>query len=104
MDCKSTYETNTVGQWNILRTLPGRWILILCGKTAVLSDVNFHLVETYRMVKDRPLEVMAALEHWSNDERSYYNVRETEYTDPIQRVAQFIYPELAGMVYIASTD
>ena len=34
---------------------------------------------------------MAALEHWSNDERSYYNVRETEYTDPIQRVAQFIY-------------
>ena len=35
--------------------------------------------------------MLAALRPWSNDERSYYKVREMEYEDAIHRVAQFIY-------------
>ena len=69
----------------------GSLYLAALPKAAILSDINPRLIETYRMVKDRPLEVITALESWGNDERSYYNIREVEYEDPIHRVAQFIY-------------
>ena len=58
---------------------------------AVLSDINPRLVETYQVLRDYPQSVIDALEVWTNDERSYYEIRETEYADPIHRVAQFIY-------------
>ena len=60
-------------------------------KRAILSDTNARLIETYRMIRDRVLEVMAALELWDNDERNFYRIRETEYADPVYRAAQFIY-------------
>ena len=59
--------------------------------SAVLSDVNWRLIETYQMIKDNPLDVMAILEKWSNDERNYYRIREQEYVDIFHRAAQFIY-------------
>ena len=60
-------------------------------KRAILSDVSSRLVETYQMLKDDPRAVLAAMEPWRNDEHSYYKVREMEFEDAVQRVAQFIY-------------
>ena len=63
----------------------------LPGK-AILSDVNLRLVETYQAIKDEPCAVISALERWSNDEHTYYRVREADFADStIDRVAQFIY-------------
>ena len=58
---------------------------------AVLSDVNPRLIETYQLLKDHPLAVISVLEGWSNDQDSYYRVREMDFGDAIARVAQFIY-------------
>lgn len=82
LDSQTYYEPFLGGGSVYFATLP---------KVSVLSDINPRLVETYQIIKYRPLEVMAALKDWRNDESSYYRVREMEFSDTIERVAQFIY-------------
>ena len=82
LDCQKYFEPFLGGGSVFFAALP---------KLAILSDVNLRLVETYQIIRDLPLEVMAVLGNWRNDERSYYKVREMEFSDPIERVAQFIY-------------
>ena len=63
----------------------------LLPERGVLSDVNERLVETYRSLRDEPLEVIAALERWENDEATYYLVRDFDYNVSAFRSAQLIY-------------
>ena len=58
---------------------------------AVLSDLNQRLIETYQQLRDIPLEVIDVLNKWANDERTYYEVRQTDFDDATARAAQFIY-------------
>ena len=59
--------------------------------TAVLSDLNLRLVEAYRALRDKPIEVIAILEKWANDKRTYYLVRDEDFGDSTHRAAQFIF-------------
>ena len=60
---------------------------------AVLSDCNWKLVETYRVVRDHPEELIAALQPHKNEKAYYYKVRAQDPNDlsPIQRAARLIY-------------
>ena len=59
--------------------------------SAVLADVNPRLVETYQLLRDDPLELIAILRKWVNDKGTYYRVRDIDFSDIPHRAAQFIY-------------
>ena len=63
----------------------------LLPERGVLSDANERLVETYRSLRDEPLEVISALDRWRNDEATYYRVRANNYGKRALRSAQLIY-------------
>ena len=44
-------------------------------KRAILNDRNPELVHTYRLVRDKPDEVIEAIYQWTPDEDTYYAVR-----------------------------
>jgi DNA adenine methylase len=56
-----------------------------------LSDVNEELINTYIEVRDNCHEVISFLERYSNDQESYYKIRETNYDNPTEMAARFIY-------------
>ena len=60
-------------------------------KTAVLSDLNMRLMETYEAVRSKPEQIMAVLARWPNDETTYYRVRDKVFLSNVTRSAQFIY-------------
>lgn len=45
-------------------------------RKAVLNDRNPELVHTWRMVQQRPEELIEAVEQWAVDEATYYHVRD----------------------------
>lgn len=63
----------------------------LLPEKGVLSDVNERLVETYRSLRDEPHKVIAALGRWTNDEATYYRVRDRRYLSNAFKSAQLIY-------------
>jgi DNA adenine methylase len=60
---------------------------------AVLSDINADLVETFRLVRDRPSDVHTAILQLKPGKESYYKIRAIRPTqlEPVQRAARFIY-------------
>lgn len=60
-------------------------------KKAILSDINEKLILTYRVVRDRPNDIIAILSKWKNDETTYYKIRGTDYKESTKQAAQFIY-------------
>lgn len=60
-------------------------------RQSYLSDLNGGLIETYQSVKENCSDVVSCLKEFRNDPDYYYRVRETVYTDPISKAAQFIY-------------
>ncbi|PAW92483.1 DNA adenine methylase [Mucilaginibacter sp. MD40] len=58
---------------------------------AFLSDLNKNLIETYNVVKTDVEDVIKRLKLFTNDEQSYYRIRESTYESPVERAAQFIY-------------
>ena len=69
----------------------GSLYLAALPNKAVLSDLNPRLIETYQLLKKDPHALISVLERWNNDKQTYYEVRETTFTDKVHRVAQFIY-------------
>ena len=49
------------------------------------------MIETYQSLKDEPLQVIAALEQWANNESTFYAIRDCEYNNKAERAAQLIY-------------
>lgn len=60
-------------------------------KKSFLSDANEELVNTYKMVKDNPEDIINILREYENTEDFYYKIRDSVFTDNIQRAARFIY-------------
>lgn len=60
---------------------------------ARLSDTNCKLIETYEIVRDRPDELIAALQPHRNEKRYYYKIRSQnpQKLTAVQRAARLIY-------------
>jgi DNA adenine methylase len=62
-------------------------------KTAILSDANEKLVETYHVVRNECSALVALLKYYDREHCSelYYRERSMVHTTPLLRAAQFIY-------------
>ncbi|MDN3582007.1 DNA adenine methylase [Mucilaginibacter flavus] len=56
-----------------------------------LSDLNTDLVETYQTIKDEVNGVIERLRTFKNEEKYYYDIRETIFENKLDRAAKFIY-------------
>lgn len=56
-----------------------------------LSDLNGELIETYQAIKDDVNNVIKKLSTFSNTENYYYQIRDTNYDNAVDRAARFIY-------------
>lgn len=62
-------------------------------KSAILSDINVNLIETYCCIRDDWESVLELLQnhHYAHSEEHYYRVRALVPETPIERAARFIY-------------
>lgn len=60
---------------------------------AVIADINDDLINAYKIVKDRPKELISALLRYVNDKEFYYKIRGQDYEvlSPVERAARLIY-------------
>lgn len=58
---------------------------------AILSDLNYDLIETYCSLRDDVKSVIEILEKFNNNEQEYYRIRNTNYDNPLDRAAKFIF-------------
>jgi len=65
----------------------------LCPQNAVLSDSNDELIHCYRIVRDRPEEVIERLSKLKVSEEEFYKIRamRSEVLSAVARAARFIY-------------
>lgn len=90
----------------VLQILPesyGRYIEPFLGSGAVffellpaqalLSDTNEALIETYKAIRQYPLEISTELKklHSLHSAKHYYQIRAINFHDPIKSAARFIY-------------
>ena len=63
------------------------------GRPLVLNDINDELITTYRIVRDRPEELIAELRRLQADtsEERYYEIRSQQPTADLARAARFIF-------------
>jgi DNA adenine methylase len=61
------------------------------NKEAYLSDLNGELIETYQSIKDNATAVIETLSEFKNTEDFYYEMRDKNYSNAIDRAARFIY-------------
>jgi len=69
----------------------GSIFFALKPKKAFLSDLNFELIETYKMVRWAPKKLTFYLKNYSNTEEEYYKIREKQPKSNVERAARFIY-------------
>jgi DNA adenine methylase len=60
-------------------------------ENAILSDTNEDLINTYRVVKEFPDELIIELKKIPQDKQTYYKIRKIRYDDKIRKAAQFLY-------------
>ncbi len=61
--------------------------------SALLGDINPHLINALRCVRDDPATIYARLSPWRRSKRRFYRLRRqsAEILDPIDQAARFIY-------------
>lgn len=69
----------------------GAMFFAVAPDRAVLSDLNADLMETFRMVAERPTELLEAVRALTVDESTYYRTREDEPEEPFLRAVRFVY-------------
>ena len=65
--------------------------LALNPQHSFLSDLNEELMDTYETLRVYPEEIIECLKDYVNEEQYYYQIRATDFQDPIERAARFIY-------------
>lgn len=63
-------------------------------KKAFINDSNKELINAYIIIRDRLSELIEELKQnkkYANDRSTFYNIRSTEPTDPVEQAARFIY-------------
>ncbi len=78
------YHEPFLGGGSIFFSLPA-------SKKSYLSDTNHVLIETYNCLKEDPGKIIQHLKEFSNDEKSYYQIRQLTFDNSYARSAQFIY-------------
>lgn len=63
---------------------------VITGKS-YLSDLNKDLVNSYKIIKSHPSELVDELLKYENTEEFYYKIRSKKFDDKIKRAAQFIF-------------
>jgi DNA adenine methylase len=58
---------------------------------AFLSDTNADLINSFRIVKSNATNLLSELDKFSNDEETYYQIRDRKYKDQLLSAAKFIY-------------
>jgi len=58
---------------------------------AFLSDSNIELINTYKTLKNNHKELFLLLKTHFDNEDEYYRMRNTVFTDPVEKAAQFLY-------------
>jgi DNA adenine methylase len=60
---------------------------------AVVSDLNYELINAYRVVKERVEELIEVLKRHRNEKDYYYRVRDLDpdTLDPVERAGRFLY-------------
>lgn len=56
-----------------------------------LSDSNPDLINTYSILKNNPQELFKILQTHFDNENEYYRIRSANFTDPVEKAAQFIF-------------
>ena len=71
----------------------GSFFFQLKPKTAILSDSNAELINTYKSVRDNPKKLIKLLSKYENNEKEYYEIRELDplQMDEIERAARLLY-------------
>jgi DNA adenine methylase len=69
----------------------GSLLFSFLPKKAIVGDINQQLVDTYKVVKEYPHELIFELEHLTNDELTYYRLRKEDNKNPILQAARFIF-------------
>lgn len=71
----------------------GAMFFALEPRSAILTDVNFRLIETYQAIASRPDLVRRYLGRYQSGHstESYYRIRSTNYRSSYMRAAQFLY-------------
>lgn len=69
----------------------GALFFALNPESAVISDWNADLIQTYIEVRDRPEKVIKLLRNMENSERAYYEVRRRKPVSASAKAARFIY-------------
>jgi len=58
---------------------------------SILSDKNEQLINTYKIVKENPDELICAIKKIDIDKNTYYKIRDTIFESEIDKAASFIY-------------
>lgn len=69
----------------------GATFFALHPSNAILSDINMDLIETYREVREKPLEVAECLSAMAVDSDTYYRIRSHKPQDRLGRAVRFLY-------------
>lgn len=63
----------------------------LITKKAYLSDSNSDLINTYKVLKKQPNELIKILENFNNTELDYYRIRSHNFDNDLENAAKFIF-------------
>jgi len=63
----------------------------LIKKHAILSDINYELINSYEVIKNHVEELVQSLLIHDNNKDYYYSIREIFHDDIIQKASRFIY-------------
>jgi DNA adenine methylase len=61
------------------------------NRKSYLSDLNEDLINTYKTLKEFPLELIAELKKCENTEEFYYNIRKLKVEGEVEKAAKFIF-------------
>ena len=65
--------------------------LALNPRHSFLSDLNEELIDTYETLKSHPDYIIECLKEYVNEEDYYYQIRASNFQDPVEKAARFIY-------------
>jgi len=63
----------------------------LISKKAYLGDINFELINAYKIIKKNPDGLIEKLRNHKNTKAEYYEIRSQNLNDPLARAARFIF-------------
>lgn len=85
------------GQRLIEPFVGGGALFFACDGPAIINDMNCELINFYKVVRDKPLELVKWVRTWPQDKETYYEIRDNdrfsdfETQDSFTRAGRFLY-------------